>query len=123
VRPAEENVAERKYFVRRAAECPTDVSICGTRQRLITSADTPLNSFSRVQISDAQAHYHEHTTEFYYVLEGTGFIQLDGETIALSQGDMVMIQPGVKHRAYGNITALVVGNPPFTTDDQFEADM
>jgi len=118
----EEDVAERKYLIRRAAECPTDVSICGTRQRLITSADTPLSSFSRVQISDAQAHYHNHTTEFYYVLEGTGFIQLDGETIALSQGDMVMIPPGVRHRAYGNLTALVVGNPPFTPDDQVEAE-
>lgn len=113
-------MAERRYLLRRAEDCPTDVSICGTRQRLITAADTPLNSFSRVQISDAQAHYHGHTTEFYYVLEGEGYIELDGETVALAKGDMVMIQPGVKHRAYGNLTALVVGNPPFSPDDQFE---
>lgn len=116
----QEDAGGRRYLVRRAAECPSDVSICGTRQRLITSADTPLNSFSRVKISDARAHYHKRTTEFYYVLEGAGFIDLDGETVALSTGDMVMIEPGVKHRAYGNLTALVVGNPPFSPDDQFE---
>jgi len=106
-------------LVRRLEDLPEDRSICGFRKQMIAREDGAPNSFSYLRISDATPHYHKKTTEFYYVLEGTGILELDGEEVELRKDTVVMIPPGVRHRAYGEVTALVIGNPPFSPDDQF----
>jgi len=115
-------VSQRKgYLVRRLWEVEEDRSACGFRKRLITGQDSDKNSFSVVKFSDAQKHYHKRTTEFYYCLDGEGVLELGDDKVALTPGTLVMIEPGVAHRAIGNCTGLVVGSPPFTPEDQFEA--
>lgn len=114
--------AETGYIVRHLPEITEERSTCGFRKRLITADDeTPLSA-SYVAISDATPHYHKNTTEFYYVLEGEGTLELDGESVPVSAGSAVLIRPNVRHRATGNIIALVVGNPPFHQDDLFLVD-
>jgi mannose-6-phosphate isomerase-like protein (cupin superfamily) len=109
------------YLVRRLDEVEEDRSTCGFRKRLITGQDSDKSSFSVVKFSDAQKHHHKRTTEFYYCLDGEGVLELGDDKVALTPGTLVMIEPGVAHRAIGNCTGLVVGNPPFTPEDQFEA--
>ena len=110
----------KRYLVRKLAEIGEDRSTCGFRKRLITAEDTDTNSFSVLKFSDAVKHYHKHTTEFYYCLEGTGLLELDAGRVELTPGTLVMIEPGVAHRATGDCTGLVIGNPPFSPSDQFD---
>ena len=110
---------ETGYIVRQLQEIAEERSTCGFRKRLFTADDGSSLSVSYVAISDAQPHYHKTTTELYYVLEGEGALELDGESVPVSPGSAVLIRPTVRHRATGNIVALVVGNPPFHADDLF----
>lgn len=107
------------YIVRHLADISEERSTCGFRKRLITVEDDSPLSASYVAINDATLHYHKKTTELYYVLEGEGTLELDGQAIPVSAGSAVLIRPTVRHRATGNIVALVVGNPPFHHEDLF----
>jgi mannose-6-phosphate isomerase-like protein (cupin superfamily) len=75
-----------------------------------------------VQIeSDSELHLHRRTTEFYYVLEGTGHLELDGDRIPLRPGVAAMIRPGCAHRAVGTLRILNVPIPAFDPEDEFPA--
>ncbi len=91
------------------------------RRRLITEKDSESVAFSHLKISDAKKHYHEKTTEFYYVLKGEGWLETDDGSISLTEGTLVMIKPGVGHRAVssGGLEVLIAMSPPFgETQDQ-----
>ncbi len=45
-----------------------------------------------------QRHYHRETEELYFVLEGSGAMDVDGETSAVGPGDAVLIPPGSWHQ-------------------------
>ncbi|HID10636.1 MAG TPA: hypothetical protein EYP17_04970 [Candidatus Latescibacteria bacterium] len=60
----------------------------------------------------AKRHCHKKTTEFYYVLNGRGILDLE-------LGTSMMICPGTRHRAEGQVEALIVGIPPFDPADMF----
>lgn len=109
----------KKYLIRKLSEVPTERSSCGYRQSLLTYRDKELIGFHIVKISDAKKHYHKQTTEYYFVLEGKGKIELDDEVIDVGEGDLVVIKPGVKHRAFGDIKALIISVPPFTEEDMY----
>ena len=111
--------SQGNYIVRKVSELEEDRSTCGFRKRIITSDDTPVNSVSYLHITDSKGHYHKGITEFYYVLDGRGNMELDGDTIELEEGTLVMIPPNVRHRAYGDIRTLVICSPAFDPEDQF----
>lgn len=74
-----------------------------------------------VDIDGAKLHYHKRSTELYYVLEGAGYVILDGREQAVAKGSLVHIPPGVIHGARGRMRILVVGIPDIADDDYFEA--
>jgi quercetin dioxygenase-like cupin family protein len=41
-----------------------------------------------------QRHYHRESEEIYFLLEGTGEMELDGERALVSPGDAILIPPG-----------------------------
>ena len=60
--------------------------------------------------SDAKLHYHKRLTETYYFLEcGPGAkMQLDDDVLPVKPGICIMIPPGVRHRAIGEMKVLIV---------------
>src|SRR5581483_6098278 len=44
-----------------------------------------------------QRHYHAGTEELYFVVEGNGEMELDGERAPVGPGDAVLIPPGAWH--------------------------
>ena len=108
-----------KYVVRKLSDVSKERSSCGFRQRLITSADFEGANITFLSVYEAGRHYHKKTTEFYYVLKGSGHLELDGEKVEMEPGTLVMINPGTKHRAVGELEALIIGVPPFTEDDMY----
>lgn len=107
----------RSYMIVRADSQDTERSICGFRQRLFRKEDGAPASVTRLRTDNAQAHWHRHTHEYYYVLEGSGVLVIDGDEVPVKAGDCVWIPPGHMHRAVGNFEALIVGTPPFDYDD------
>jgi len=103
--------AAEKYIIRRLSDVETERGVCGWRKTLVTHDDTPVANVSHLRIDDSRYHYHKEMTEFYYVLSGGGTITLDGEKKAITQGDLVVIKPGVWHTSDGEMDVLILGVP------------
>ena len=114
-----------RTFVRHEGHTARERSTCGWRDRLISREDAALNPAAwvhAVDIDGARLHYHQRSTELYYVLDGAGVVQLDGEEQAVSKGSLVHIPPGVVHGAKGRMRVLVVGIPNIADDDYYEVE-
>ena len=110
---------KKGYLVRKVGQTPEERSTCGFRKRLITKEDFEGANFTFLSVYEAERHYHRKTTEFYYVLKGKGVLELDGDQVELEPGTLVMIRPGTRHRAEGQVETLIVGIPPFDPADTF----
>ncbi len=112
-------------LIRHEGHTPRERSTCGWRDRLISREDADLNPAAwahAVDIDGAKLHYHQRSTELYYVLEGGGSVMLDGVEQPVSKGSLVHIPPGVVHGARGKMRVLVVGIPDIAEDDYFEVE-
>jgi len=107
------------YIYRTIEEAPSVPCPCGTSTRIITRADTPTANVHVTSIRDSARHYHREATEIYYILDGTGSMELGTDSVELKPGVAIMIPPGVVHRAYGDVRCLIVGVPAWTHDDEF----
>ncbi|MCK5006007.1 MAG: cupin domain-containing protein [Spirochaetales bacterium] len=95
-------------------DCP-----CGQARRAFLVPENTAASIHLVDIkTDPEVHYHDKHTEIYYVLEGEGFIELDGERTPVKTGTAVLIPPRVRHRTLGKIRLLNVSIPPFDPADE-----
>lgn len=94
---------------------------CGSSTGIITRADTELASLHVTEIKDSERHYHKETTEYYYILKGTGKMELGEEVVYLRPGTTMYIAPGVPHRGYGDFKTIVVSIPAFREDDVIHA--
>lgn len=102
-----------------AVTCP-----CGQTRRAFTDDADQTASLHVVDITqDARTHYHQRLTEIYYILEGAGIMELDGERHAIEPGDAILIKPGCRHRAIpavgGTLKVLNVPIPAFDPDDEW----
>ena len=93
---------------------------CGTSKRAFGDDRDQIATLHVVEIKeDSQVHYHKRMTEIYYVLEGTGHIELDGERFDIRPGSAVMIKPGCRHRAVGQLKIINVPIPAFDPADEW----
>ncbi len=109
----------RRYLFRNLADCPKVPCPCGESTRVVTKADTPAANIHITRITDSRRHYHKRCMEYYHVLEGSGRLEVGGETVEMSPGVTVVIPPGLPHRAYGELKILIVGVPALEEDDEY----
>lgn len=109
------------YRVLRRAEAPAVPCPCGTSTRILTAAHEAPCSLHVTAIRDSVRHYHKETTEVYYILEGTGKIELNGDWHDLTPGTTVWIEPGTRHRVVSDegISTIVFGIPAFNPADEW----
>jgi mannose-6-phosphate isomerase-like protein (cupin superfamily) len=98
-----------------AVPCP-----CGMSKRAFAVPDNPVATIHQVDIQvDARVHYHKNLTEIYYILEGEGHMELDGERVPVRPGSTILIKPGCRHRAVGKLKILNVPVPAFDPHDEW----
>ena len=108
-------------FLRRdAADVQPWAETCGQIRPLLEEKDGAAAEVHHLQITDAKLHYHQRTDEIYYVLDGQGQMRLDDEEIELHKDVVVYVPRGVKHKAWGNLTVLVVCVPRGVLNDVHE---
>jgi len=70
-----------------------------------------------------ERHYHKLAEEFYFMQEGHGTMEIDGDTRKVGPGDAVLIPPGAWHQitadAGENLRFLCCCAPPYAHDDTF----
>jgi mannose-6-phosphate isomerase-like protein (cupin superfamily) len=97
-------------------DCP-----CGSARRAFLDVHHFPATVHRTEIfGEAKAHYHQRLTETYYFLEcapGTQ-MQLNDRLVPVKPGMCILIPPGVRHRAVGHATVLVIVMPKFDPTDE-----
>ena len=96
---------------------------CGQIRPLLEEKDGAAAEVHHLQITNARLHYHQRTDEIYYVLDGQGKMRLDDEEIELHKDVVVYVPRGVKHKAWGNLTVLVVCVPRGVLNDVHELEL
>lgn len=98
-----------------SVKCP-----CGFSRRAFVSPDNPVATLHIVDITeDARAHYHKKLTEIYLILEGAGYMELDGERVAVKPLTAILIKPGCRHRAVGKMRIVNIPIPAFEPEDEW----
>ena len=113
--------ASRGYLVRPIEEAPTIPCPCGQSTRAITRADTPVCNFHITFIQDSVLHYHKECTEVYYILEGQGKMELNGDVIDIRPGLVIYIEPMTRHRLWSKegVRTIVFGVPALNSEDEY----
>jgi quercetin dioxygenase-like cupin family protein len=95
---------------------------CGTARRAFAGVPDFPGTVHVTEISaDAELHYHKRLTETYYILEcgNDAQMQLDDDVISLKPGMCILIRPGVRHRAIGQMKVLIIAVPKFDAADEW----
>ncbi len=94
---------------------------CGqARRAFLNAADLPLTIHRTEITAAAKTHFHNRLTETYYILqcEADAAMSLDGRIFPVRPGMCILIRPGVRHRAIGHMTVLIVVFPKFDPGDE-----
>ncbi len=108
------------YMIAQMDEMATQPCPCGFTRRAFVAPDNNVATLHLLDVqADAQRHYHKSLTEIYFILEGEGFLELDGEQVPVRPMTAVMIKPGCRHRAIGKLRVVVVPVPAFDPADEW----
>lgn len=86
---------------------------------------TGRQSLAEAELAPGQAtqrHHHARSEEIYFLLEGGGVLEIEGEECEVGPGDGILIPPGARHRLEagpGGARFLCCCAPPYSHDDTF----
>ena len=110
----------QNYHIAQLDEIPPVRCPCGNARRAFDEDSDGVATMHLVEIlEDARSHYHKRMHEIYLVIEGEGHLELDGEMVPVKPMTSVMIKPGCRHRAVGNLKIINVPIPAFDPDDEW----
>ena len=111
---------EKRFAVEHFAKIPAVPCPCGLSQRAFTESGDGRATFHIVDIKkDAQLHYHKNHFEIYLILQGSGYMELDGEKIPVQEGTTIFIKEYCRHRALGEMKIVNVSVPAFDPQDEW----
>ncbi len=99
-----------------------------TIRSILDRANAPVEHQSLAEATlpadaSTQRHYHKTSEEFYFLLEGSAEMELNGETRLVQPGDAILIPPGSWHTitALSPLRLLCCCAPPYSHEDTFFA--
>jgi mannose-6-phosphate isomerase-like protein (cupin superfamily) len=110
---------QRGYEIVDFAQIPGVACPCGTARRGLADVEDFPGTIHVTEISaDAQLHYHKRLTETYFFLECEidAKMQLEDEVLDVHPGMCIMIRPGTRHRAVGQMKVIIVVGPKVATE-------
>jgi mannose-6-phosphate isomerase-like protein (cupin superfamily) len=113
--------------IRHLSDQPTFITKDGSHIReILNTSNAPVRNQSLADAKvdagcSTERHYHKLSEEFYFILSGSGVMEVDGITKTIGQGDAVLIPAGSSHRitAMEDIHFLCCCAPPYTHDDTY----
>ena len=110
----------KRYWIEQLDDLPPTACSCGEARRAFMDVEPSVASIHLVDISkDSRTHFHKHHTEIYVILEGEGFLELDGDRIKVRPMMSVLIHPGCRHRAIGDMRILNIPIPAYDHGDEY----
>ena len=112
----------------RDAAAPFTTDDGSTIRSLLDLSNAPVanHSLAEATIDAGEStvrHHHKVSEEIYYLVEGTGTMELDGAVAEVAAGDAILIPPGAWHQITasgdGPVRLLCTCSPPCASDDTY----
>jgi mannose-6-phosphate isomerase-like protein (cupin superfamily) len=107
-----------------AAQPPFTTKDGSTIRSILDHTNAPVQNQSLAEATlpagaSTQRHYHRLAEELYFLLDGTGIMEIDGTTRAVAPGDAILIPPGAWHQitAATPLRFLCCCAPPYSHED------
>jgi len=101
-----------------------------TIRSILDKTNAPVRNQSLAEASlpaggATERHYHKLSEEFYFITEGTGTMEIDGESREVKPGDAILIPPGAWHQitATSALRLLCCCAPPYSHEDTYFANL
>ena len=124
--PGEDIWAERMTVLNVGSQTPFTTKDGSVIRSILDRTNAPVEKQSlaeaRVAAGGAtQRHYHRESEEFYFILEGRGQMELDGEIREIGVGDAILIPAGAWHSvaAVEPLRFLCCCAPPYAHEDTY----
>ena len=110
------------------AQAPFVTADGSSIRSLLDTTNAPVQNQSLAEAAlppggETQRHYHKLSEEFYYITEGCGEMEIDGEVCTVATGDAILIPAGAWHqiKATGEngVRLLCCCSPPYSHDDTY----
>ena len=113
--------------IRQLSDQPAFVTKDGSTIRsILDRSNAPVEQQSLAEATvpagtTTERHYHKLSEEFYFLLEGEGTMEVDGENREVRPGDAVLIPAGAWHQitATKDLRFLCCCAPPYSHDDTY----
>ena len=109
-----------------AAQVPFTTKDGSTIRSILDRTNAPVKNQSLAEArvpsgTSTQRHHHRLSEEFYFILEGRGKMEIDGETREVVLGDAILIPPGAWHTitAHETLRFLCCCAPPYSHEDTY----
>ena len=114
-----QNLSSQKPFITKDGSqirSILDLTNAPVQNQSLAEASLPLGG-------STQRHYHKRSEEIYFLLEGTGHMEIDGAIRQVGPGDAILIPPNAWHelRAESAMRFLCCCAPPYAHDDTYFA--
>lgn len=100
-----------------------------TIRSILDRSNAPVTNQSLAEASLAPGsatdrHHHKISEEFYFILEGNGWMEIEGVAREVGPGDGILIPAGARHqiRAIESLRFLCCCAPPYQHEDTFPDD-
>ena len=97
-----------------------------TIRSILDRTNTPVQNQSLAEATipvgqPTERHYHKLSEEFYFILEGAGTMEIDGEIRPVCPGDAILIPSGAWHQitATERLRLLCCCAPPYSHEDTY----
>ena len=99
-----------------------------TIRSILDKTNAPVEKQSLAEASlppngETERHYHKLSEEFYFITEGEGEMEIDGEVSRVKKGDAILIPAGswhqIKAKGDSELRLLCCCAPPYSHDDTF----
>ena len=111
-----------------SSQSPFTTKDGSTIRSLLDRSNAPVQNQSLAEATvpvgqPTERHYHKLSEEFYFILEGQGSMEIDGETRNVGPGDAILIPPGAWHQITASQTLrfLCCCAPPYSHEDTYFA--
>jgi mannose-6-phosphate isomerase-like protein (cupin superfamily) len=110
-----------------AAQPPFTTKDGSTIRSILDLSNAPVQNQSLAEASlppgsATQRHYHKATEEFYFILEGQGLMEINGDAQQVKPGDAILIPMGAWHQitaTANTLRFLCCCSPPYQHEDTF----
>ena len=111
---------------KREEQAPFTTKDGSTIRSLLDLSNAPVKNQSLAEATlpaggETERHYHKVSEEFYYLLEGVGVMEINGEEREVGPGDSILIPAGAWHqiKAIEPMQFLCCCAPPYAHEDTY----